>query len=161
MQQRSHRKPQKRAQYGQDDVLAENVAVRLAVVEAEHFDGCDLAFAFGDVDVREVIQHDERQRRRAQYDDQHDIPQTLHHRRHAAAEIAAEGDSCRVFRARERCGRRLRILVRLIVDPCGLVSGRFAEDVLPGSLRQIDVIINIVFKHSLDGQFRPAHVACL
>ena len=87
--------------------------------------------------------------------------QALHHRRHTAAEIKAEGNCRRVFRARERCGGRLRGLVRLIIDPCGLVSGRFTEDVLPGSLRQIDVIINIVFKHSLDGQLRPAHIARL
>ena len=56
--------------------LAEDVAVHLLIVEAQHLDGCQLLFALPKVDADEVIQHHCRQRRRADNDQHHHIAQT-------------------------------------------------------------------------------------
>ena len=56
--------------------LAEDVAVHLLIVEAQHLDGRQLLFALPKVDADEVIQHHSRQRRRADDDQHHHIAQT-------------------------------------------------------------------------------------
>ena len=56
--------------------LAEDVAVHLLIVEAQHLDGRQLLFALPKVDADEVIQHHCRQRRRADDDQHHHIAQT-------------------------------------------------------------------------------------
>ncbi len=72
-------KPQKRPQNGKQHNLAEDVGVHLPRREAEHLQGGDLAGALGDVDVREVVQHDEGERRGGHHEHHHDHVHRLQH----------------------------------------------------------------------------------
>ena len=68
----THARADKRQQLN----LAEDVAVHLLIVEAQHLDGGQLLFALPKVDADEVIQHHCRQRRRADNDQHHHVAQT-------------------------------------------------------------------------------------
>ena len=65
MQKLSQHHPQSHAEAGQNHVLPVDVGGKLPVVEAQHFQRSQLPHTLGDVDVGQVVQHDEGQRRRA------------------------------------------------------------------------------------------------
>ena len=74
------------------DVFSEDVSIRLARIEAEHLDGRNLADTLCDVDVGQVVQHNECQSAGADHDQDDDVIQTGHHIADAVAHILCDAD---------------------------------------------------------------------
>ena len=78
MQPVAHEAAEQDAEQREYDVFAIHIGRDLAVVKAQQLDGGKLALALSDVDVRKVKEHDHRQRRRCQNDDDHNEVHALH-----------------------------------------------------------------------------------
>ena len=61
MQQNAERQADDDAHHGQNDIFTEHICAGFPGMEAEHLDGGNLSDAFGQIDVAEVKQDDERE----------------------------------------------------------------------------------------------------
>ena len=135
----------------QEEYLAEDVSVHLTRREAEHLEGGDLAHALGDVDVREVVQHDERERRRRgdQHHDNH-----VHARHHVAVRV----DGLVVVRhgLHASCGQKVvrelhaQVGVGRGDGQHGAVVGSLAHKLLVEGGTHIGVMVHIVLDDARD-----------
>ena len=141
----------------QNDVLAEDVRGGLPGEEAEHLDRRDLADALDDVDVRQVVDHHEGQRARAEDHEEHHVVHRLDQVDQAVAEILKDSDRRDVLAGRDR---RLPLIdVRLLGEVDIETVDVRLSDGLPDRLRRDDdVIVDVVLKDAGDRQAHLFHV---
>ncbi len=124
-------------------ILTKHIGGRLVFVESQHLDRRDLADPLRDVDVVQVVEHDERKRRRACDDDKHDVIHTAHHARKACQHIRIDGDCRHVVRLHQRRARRvdIRLLRQINIE---IFVGQVTECFLICPGIQIYIIVNII-----------------
>ena len=158
MQQLAQRKPHQRAQRAEREVFREHIGRRFAQREAQHLDRSDLANALRDVDIRQVEQHDERQRRRAQDHHDHYGVQAGHHIFEAAAHLGGHADVAHRLQPRNMCAGLPRILSFRKIDEGGVALG-YARP-LSGDARAAhdQVIVDVVVKYAGQAQRHALHL---
>ena len=143
------------ADHRQQDGFTEDVRIHLARGEAEHFERGDLAGAFGDVDVREVVQHHERQQRRCDHKHHHHAVDRLEHSAIAADGLIAIGDGFHAIHGKQLVGERGTIHAFPKVGIHGGEIRRFSHGPLVHIGGDIGVLRHIVLHDAGDGHRVP------
>ena len=145
MQQNAERQADDDAHHGQNDIFTEHIRAGFPGMEAEHLDGGNFPDAFGQIDVAEVKQDDERECAGGNEHERDDIVEALHHLVDHIARIGDDGNGGYAVRFGECGGKRIFV--------CAVVYAqqeRFRLVALIGDhgvrfARHVEVILHVVF----------------
>lgn len=147
------------AENGERCVLAENVGIGFVGIEAEDFERGDLANAFADVDVCEIVKHDEGERPGAEDDDDDDDVEAVKHIGEHALVVRGDGHVCDVVVGIHEGGCLLmHIFVALEIDE-GAVDVGLAKSVFQRAAGNVGVVRNVVIVHATDLEGGLVHIA--
>ncbi len=144
MERLAHPQPRQTAQRGENNDLSEHIGGHLPLVEPQDLDGGNLPDPLGDVDIGEVVEHDERQRRRAQHHNRHNVVHAGEHAVHLAAGGLVDRDAAHALVLQQQ--GPLLIGVRPRVGPHieGVVLRRPAQLALESPGGDVGVVEDVV-----------------
>ena len=144
----SHDQSGQNSQPRQNQVLPEHITRRLVPVKAEHLNRRDFPKPFGDIDIRQVVQHDEGERAGTDDDHKHHIVHAFHHAAKTGAHVFIGRHAGNSVAVHDGCGGLVNILSLLHIYIGGLIFRLLSGLCRPGFRRKIRIIIDIVFTDS-------------
>ena len=143
----AHNRADERKEHG----LAEDVGVHFARRETKHFKRGDFALTFGDVDVRQVVEHDERKRCGRDHEHDDDRVDTAQHRAVRAHRLVVEAGGLHAVDTKQLVGKRLALaFVARRLRVVGREGRLRAEALLVGVRSHEHVLAHVVFHDARD-----------